>query len=522
VVIDLSADENAQEIFETLNARGAQLTAADLIKNFIFQRLTEAGADVESAYEQFWKDFETGFWETEVSSGRLRNQRSSLFLSHWLIAKTGEEIPAREVFNRFKRYADYESGISMIELLKQINRAGRTYRQFSGWAQHATGAIDQLGLFGYRTSIMESDAIKPLVLYLFDPDEPAVPAEQIDKALRVVESWLVRRMLVRAVSKSYSQAVAELIAHIRKAGRQLAGDEIENYMLSHPGANMYWPDNDEVRAHLSSMAAYRRLSRARLRMVLEAVEDYERGWRGSNTGLGGERVARGQYVIEHVMPRKWQPHWPLPPGQTSAGRDAIVDTLGNLTLLTGRLNSKISNAAWSVPHGKRDALQEHDVLILNRRLLAKAGDQWGDALIRERTEKLIDAITDVWPVPSGYKAQVEPSERRPVRKLEVSDLIGAGLLEEGVTLYARGRRAAGRMATVLSDGALDVDGVPHETPSGAARAVTGRNTNGWWFWLADSNSKRTLHDLWREYAEERGVDADDDDVADDDADEDEE
>jgi hypothetical protein len=34
VVIDLTVDENAQEIFETLNARGAQLTAADLIKNF--------------------------------------------------------------------------------------------------------------------------------------------------------------------------------------------------------------------------------------------------------------------------------------------------------------------------------------------------------------------------------------------------------------------------------------------------------------------------------------------------------
>ena len=42
VVIDLSPDENAQEIFETLNARGAQLTAADLIKNFVFQRLLES------------------------------------------------------------------------------------------------------------------------------------------------------------------------------------------------------------------------------------------------------------------------------------------------------------------------------------------------------------------------------------------------------------------------------------------------------------------------------------------------
>src|SRR3954471_22209405 len=45
VVIDLAAEENAQEIFETLNARGAPLTAADLIKNFVFQRLQETGAD---------------------------------------------------------------------------------------------------------------------------------------------------------------------------------------------------------------------------------------------------------------------------------------------------------------------------------------------------------------------------------------------------------------------------------------------------------------------------------------------
>src|SRR6185437_2905171 len=69
VVIDLAVDENAQEIFETLNARGAQLTAADLIKNFVFQRLLET-TNVEAAYLKNWKEFETGFWETEISVGR--------------------------------------------------------------------------------------------------------------------------------------------------------------------------------------------------------------------------------------------------------------------------------------------------------------------------------------------------------------------------------------------------------------------------------------------------------------------
>lgn len=128
VVIDLTADENAQEIFETLNARGAQLTAADLIKNFVFQRLTESGFDVEAAYERYWKDFEHGFWEAEINAGRLHHQRSSI-LSQWLIAKTGEEILAREVFYRFKSYA-VDAGASMADLLAQVHRAAQVYYRF--------------------------------------------------------------------------------------------------------------------------------------------------------------------------------------------------------------------------------------------------------------------------------------------------------------------------------------------------------------------------------------------------------
>jgi hypothetical protein len=50
VVIQLEADEDSQEIFETLNARGTPLTAADLIKNFVFQRLDLPGHESEAAY----------------------------------------------------------------------------------------------------------------------------------------------------------------------------------------------------------------------------------------------------------------------------------------------------------------------------------------------------------------------------------------------------------------------------------------------------------------------------------------
>jgi hypothetical protein len=510
VIIDLASDENAQEIFETLNARGAQLTAGDLIKNFIFQRLTEAGVHVEMAYEQHWREFESGFWETEVNAGRLRYQRSSMFLNQWLIARTGEEILAREVFRRFKAYADFDSGISISELLLQLHRAGQSYHAFVSAAGQLTGPIDRLGLFAYRTSVMESEVVKPLVLFLFDPDEPAIPGDQLTKALEAVESWLVRRMLVRATTKSYTQVFAELITQVRKAGRQSAGDIIEDHLQHHPGTGGYWPDNEEVRTELRTLPAYRRLSRARLRMVLEAIEDHERGWRGPATGLGGERVARGTYAIEHIMPRRWQAHWPLPGDRTAPDRESLIDTIGNLTLLTGKLNSKVSNGPWPGPDGKRTALHGHDVLILNRLLLDQAPDGWDEKQIQDRTQQLASTINQIWPVPDGHTSQTERIDRRPSRQVELADIMAAGLLDEGTTLYARRRRLAGRTATVLPDGTLDVDGTRYSSPSGASRAVSGTNENGWWFWLLDPKSKHSLHDLWRKYVDQRDVDADDD------------
>jgi hypothetical protein len=231
VVIDLAADENAQEIFETLNARGAPLSAADLIKNFVFQRLLEKGTNVGNAYQEYWKDFETGFWEKEISVGRLFHPRSAIFLNHWLIARTGKEVLAKEVFQRFKRFADDEArDAPMLELLRQIYAASQVYRSFIEQGAKLTGPVDRIALFAYRTGVLESEVVKPLVLSLLDPNQNPIPPAQLIRALSVVESWMVRRMLVRATTKAYNQVFAELVALVTGANRASAGETIETYL----------------------------------------------------------------------------------------------------------------------------------------------------------------------------------------------------------------------------------------------------------------------------------------------------
>lgn len=509
VVIDLGPDENAQEIFETLNARGAQLTAADLIKNFVFQRLLDSGAEVEEAYERHWKDFESAFWETEISVGRLRYPRSSLFLNHWLAARTGEEVVAREVFTRFKRYA-VESGQQMPILLRQIHRAAEVYRSFVDSGNRDSGPTDRLGLFAYRTGVLESEVIKPLILHLLDPELPKIPDAQFLKALDSVESWMVRRMLIRATTKSYNKLLAELISQLGQGDRAVAGDAVEEFLSRQTSDSTYWPDDAEIRETLRVLPAYRRLGRGRLRMVLEAIEDHLRGWIGGRSGLGGERVARGKYVIEHVMPRKWTVHWPHPEGARGEGeRDALIHTLGNLTLLTCRLNSKVSNGPWLGDTGKQHGLEAHDVLLLNRELLKAAGGEWPDAAIRARSEQLAQAIIEIWPAPAGHRSGFTSEKVRPRHRLDLSDLLSAGRLAAGITLIPRRKKHASSIATLLPDGRLDVGGNLYAAPSEAAKAITGVSTNGWWFFLVDAASRRSLKDVRIEYLQ--SIAADDDD-----------
>lgn len=516
VVIDLAADENAQEIFETLNARGSQLTAADLIKNFVFQRLMESGDDVELAYEQHWKHFETAFWEAEISLGRYLYPRSAGFLNHWLIAQTGEEILAREVFARFKRYADHEADVPMLDLLKRISRASRFYEDFVRAPADTTGPLDVAGMFSYRVGTLESEVFKSVVLVLADPDAEPIAPDQLAKAYSVLESWLVRRTLVRATTKSYTQIASELVRLLHKEGRERAGDALEEFLARQHGMSRYWPDDDEVRSELSTLQVYRRIRRPRLRMVLEAIEDHRRGWRDGADALGGQRVPRASFAIEHLMPRKWRTHWPVEAGPAAeAERDQMIHTLGNLTLLTKRLNSKVSNAAWADKVGE---LATYDVLKIDHDLITVT-TRWDEAAIRARTKALTDDVLQIWRVPEGHKSDVgvQATERR--RKIEIADLMGAGMIEAGATLHARSGRHSGRTATVLPDGRLDVDGEEFGTPTGAATAIRGKMANGWTFFLVDLESKRRLKDVWRDYVEMTLAEADDSEVEDDDDDE---
>jgi len=515
VVIDLAANENAQEIFETLNARGAVLTAADLIKNFVFQRLTEQKNDVVKAYEDYWKEFETPFWEKEINYGRVKFQRSSLFINHWLIAKIGEEVLNREIFSTFKNYADYESRISMLELLDQMHAAAKRYKEVFEGSENKEGQISRVELFAYRLNSMELDVLRPILITLIDPTEAKIPQDELEKAVTVIESWMVRRLLVRATNKNYNKLVVEMVQVVSK-DRTHAGTRLEKYFSEQSSVSSYWPDDVEVSTYVSQMQIYRNLYRSRIRMILEALEDNARGWIGAESSKSGMRMKRGTFAIEHIMPQRWQANWPT--GRHSEEeREALLQTIGNLTLLTTKLNSSVSNGPWTSKSGE---LTKHDVLLINKQVQELGSNGWNEDLIKSRTASIIQSIIKIWAVPNGHKSRIVTEKPEKQVKVAVIDLISAGLVSAGQTLYPKQNKHAGKVAQILDDGRIQCEDVIFDSLSLAGIQIRKRNTNGWTFWLVDEKTRKSMADLREEYRELIGLEDGEDEIEDTDGSED--
>jgi hypothetical protein len=373
-----------------------------------------------------------------------------------------------------------------------------------------------LGLFAYRVKTLESEVIKPVLLALLDHKAGSLPQEQIDTALDVVESWLARRMLIRATSKGYNKIMAEVVSVIRNAPAEQVGQALKEYFSSQRSEVAYWPDDEDVRRELETMPVYRKLSRARVRMVLESIEDHWRGWIPGQASAAGMRIRRDTYAIEHVMPQAWIKHWPLPPGGSESERDARIHRLGNLTLLTKKLNSAVSNGPWLGDDGKAAHLQEKDVVLLNSKLLRDyASKQWDEPGIDSRTGRAIDAILAIWPVPSGHKVHIARAQADTSVTVEIADLIGAGYIAPGQILYSRPGKYGGHSGRILSDGRIEVQGQVFESPSSAGIYIRKKATNGWNFWRLDPNGRRPLKEVRAEYlrvvspqeAEEEDADA---------------
>jgi alkylated DNA nucleotide flippase Atl1 len=136
-------------------------------------------------------------------------------------------------------------------------------------------------------------------------------------------------------------------------------------------------------------------------------------------------------------------------------------------------------------------------LLLNSRLLSTWTGPWDETTINARSDALIDALLETWPVPADHVGAVVDPHEKSAGWIQVKHLVEAGLLEPGTVLSPRSGAWQPRTAVVREDGLLEVDGTTFDSPSGAGRFVKNAATNGWSFWrLPDGRRLRDVKEVY--------------------------
>ena len=77
-----------------------------------------------------------------------------------------------------------------------------------------------------------------------------------------------------------------------------------------------------------------------------------------------------------------------------AMRNLMLHTIGNLTLLSIKLNPSISNGSWN---NKVIEIKKHSKLNLNLDLWNQWPNEWDETRIRERGKSLFKLAVRIWP-----------------------------------------------------------------------------------------------------------------------------
>lgn len=398
VVIDLEPGDDAQVIFETLNARGEPLLPADLLRNFIFLRAGRQNEPQEALYNEYWLKFDEPFWRQEIRQGRLSRPRSDLFMQHFLASRQMVDVPVRHLFVEYKHWIDKQQPFKSVrEELQTLARQGDDFRRLIDPQKG-----DQLYSLASFLNAFDISTAYPLLLFLL---EAQLPAAEWQKIVSMLESYFVRRAVCGLSTKNYTRIVLAVIRALNRDGVTAAN--VYKQLSELKGDSAEWPADQAFTLAWQTKNAYLTLNNPKMVYVMKRLSDAHLGPKHE------EIIVTSPLTVEHIMPQEWVDHWPLPDGAkgltskeligaaaedgratATSVRNAVLQTFGNLTILSQALNASVSNGPWEL---KRTELLKWSLLPINQGL--HAAERWDEAAIGQRGKDLLQKALLLWPGP---------------------------------------------------------------------------------------------------------------------------
>jgi len=266
-----------------------------------------------------------------------------------------------------------------------------------------------------RLLAMQNLTAIPLLAWLGTQPADVLSRNDHVRAVRAVESYTVRRVIVRWQTRGYAQVFVRVL----KAAKALEGsggaaiaDAVVSALVE---GSLSFPTSEDVRNAFVNYGFYGSIGQARLRLILSAIDVQ---MRNKNPKVPTGSFDYNSLQIEHIMPHRWDTHWLLSEAVSADDstlaaaterRNRYVNRIGNLTLVTSTFNQSVSNLAWAL---KRPEFAHQTSLELNKPV--GAAPTWDEDSIDRRSEQLLTIALEVWPSAEdlGYVAMTQDTADR--------------------------------------------------------------------------------------------------------------
>ena len=383
-------NENPQEIFESLNSTGKDLTQTELIRNFLLM-------DLESnAQERFYKNY----WLT-LERVLKTSENFDMFMIHYLISKRKSstdmqdgrkiQISKNFLYPTFKDYfdknCDGETKTTKVEnFLKELYHCSEFYRRLLFDENTNFENLPALDKKFYELIFQLGASSSPIVLmYLNDMYEKNIFNEfNFMKMVDALISFIVRAK-VGGLTGLDNEKAGNIIARLEKESI-IDIDSFWKAITCGRGGYSF-PNDEQFKQALLSADFYKTLKPDKCKYILYKLEKH--------FGNAQNLPSYENIFLDFVMPSKLNKTWKkyLESKKDLDNHVAYLNSLGNLMLTC---NDKKNSAAFSE---KRTDFGNSAFYFT--KLLRNSYD-WTSGQIRHRADFLATQALKIWILPEKY------------------------------------------------------------------------------------------------------------------------
>ena len=384
----LDKDDDEQEIFDTINSLGVRLTIAELLKNYLFK-----DKELIKYYDEEWQSvFENNeeqveFWSTVRSSGRVKRDNIELLLYCMLIIETKKEVRLEKLFFEYKLHIKDMALEEKKQFLLKLNDLANLYLEMPQKEQLVEISYnDEIKRFFHLLDNLEITTIFPLVLYLYSN---ITDDQELTSCFKILESFVALRQVCKFTTKNYNKLFIQIMRSLDKIKpeRKIESSDLLDILKSFNEFGNRLPTKVEVKEAFHTNVLSNKQAGAILYII--ALKDIDSEYSDTKT------LSSNSFSVEHMMPKKWEENWSESNFDelSKFKRNQKILTIGNLTLITKNLNSKLRNQSWA---NKKLPLKEYSSLKMTRSFLEL--EKWDEESISERANQLCDKALEIWNV----------------------------------------------------------------------------------------------------------------------------